>query len=132
MAYADQRQGEVHQRRPLRKRRKPCTKQWTHDPILLDWSGALIPMVMKNIIFIIGRKNIVKVKFILTFLHCHSEKTQRIYNFIEPTSSVQSLAGNETTCTGDASASSESSASMTFGLSLNRKMGEIPIYFCYK
>uniref|UniRef100_K1QL50 Zinc finger MYM-type protein 3 n=1 Tax=Magallana gigas TaxID=29159 RepID=K1QL50_MAGGI len=28
----------------------------------------------------------------------------------EPTSSVQSLAGNETTCTGDASASSESSA----------------------
>uniref|UniRef100_A0A8W8MRT4 Uncharacterized protein n=1 Tax=Magallana gigas TaxID=29159 RepID=A0A8W8MRT4_MAGGI len=41
----------------------------------------------------------------------------------EPTSSVQSLAGNETTCTGDASASSESSASMTFGLSLNRKMG---------
>ncbi|XP_052712635.1 uncharacterized protein LOC128186784 [Crassostrea angulata] len=50
----------------------------------------------------------------------------------EPTSSVQSLAGNETTCTGDASASSESSASKTFGLSSNRKMGEIPIYFCYK
>lgn len=39
----------------------------------------------------------------------------------EPTSSVQSLSGNETTCTGDASASSESSASMTFG-----KMDERP------
>lgn len=49
MAYADQRQGEVHQRRPLRKRRKPCTKQWTHDPILLDWSGALIPMNQRHL-----------------------------------------------------------------------------------
>uniref|UniRef100_A0A8W8LXK2 Uncharacterized protein n=1 Tax=Magallana gigas TaxID=29159 RepID=A0A8W8LXK2_MAGGI len=49
MAYADERQGEVHQRRPLRKRRKPCTKQWTHDPILLDWSGALIPMNQRHL-----------------------------------------------------------------------------------